>query len=186
MFIETIPNRGSPPAALLRESYRDREGRSQKRTLANLSKLPRDVVEGLRALLKGGVVIRTGPDGLAIERSLPHGHVATALEVGPIWQCCDRAFCYWIRSGSISSSLSAGLSGGGEVWWGTCMVLRIPRTAPTAIPISGRPTRESPETLDNVPRQLAQINPRCAFASGLRRRGSSRGIAPPAASPDSE
>src|ERR1700676_5208361 len=42
MFIETVPNRCSPPAVLLRESYRDEHGRSQKRTLANLSKLPRD------------------------------------------------------------------------------------------------------------------------------------------------
>jgi len=39
MFIETVPNRDSPPAVLLRESYRDEQGRSQKRTLANLSKL---------------------------------------------------------------------------------------------------------------------------------------------------
>jgi Transposase DDE domain len=79
MFIETIPNRGSPPAVLLRESYRDEAGRSQKRTLANLSKLPRDVVDGLKALLKGGVVVGTGPDELSIERSLPHGHVAAAI-----------------------------------------------------------------------------------------------------------
>jgi transposase len=79
MFIETIPNRGSPPAVLLRESYRDEQGRSQKRTLANLSKLPGDVVDGLKALLRGGTVIGTGPDELAIERSLPHGHVAAAL-----------------------------------------------------------------------------------------------------------
>ena len=79
MFIETIPNRGSPPAVLLRESYRDEAGRSQKRTLANLSKLPRAVVDGLKALLKGGSVLATGPDELAIERSLPHGHVAAAL-----------------------------------------------------------------------------------------------------------
>jgi hypothetical protein len=33
MFIETVPNRGSPPAVLLRESYRDEQGQSQKRTL---------------------------------------------------------------------------------------------------------------------------------------------------------
>jgi transposase len=79
MFIETIPNRGSPPAVLLRESYRDDEGRSQKRTLANLSKLPRDLIDGLKALLKGGTVIGTGPEELEIERSLPHGHVAAAL-----------------------------------------------------------------------------------------------------------
>jgi hypothetical protein len=79
MFIETVPNRGSPPAVLLRESYRDEQGRSQKRTLANLSKLPRDVIEALKALLKGGPVIDTGPGELEIERSLPHGHVAAVL-----------------------------------------------------------------------------------------------------------
>jgi transposase len=79
MFIETVPNRDSPPAVLLRESYRDEHGRAQKRTLANLSKLPGDVIEGLKALLKGGTVIGTGPGELEIERSLPHGHVAAVL-----------------------------------------------------------------------------------------------------------
>jgi hypothetical protein len=79
MFIETVPNRGSPPAVLLRESYRDERGRTQKRTLANLSKLPGDVVDGLRALLQGGTVIGTGPDELEVERALPHGHVAAVL-----------------------------------------------------------------------------------------------------------
>jgi transposase len=81
MFIETVPNRDSPPAVLLRESYRDDHGRAQKRTLANLSKLPRDVIDALKALLKGGTVIGTGPDELQIERSLPHGHVAAALSM---------------------------------------------------------------------------------------------------------
>jgi transposase len=79
MFIETVPNRNSPPAVLLRESYRDEQGRAQKRTLANLSKLPDDVVDALKALLKGGTVIGTGPGELEVERSLPHGHVAAAL-----------------------------------------------------------------------------------------------------------
>jgi hypothetical protein len=69
MFIETVPNRNSPPAVLLRESYRDDDGRSQKRTLANLSKLPRHVVDALKALLKGGTVIGSGPEELEIERS---------------------------------------------------------------------------------------------------------------------
>src|SRR5919108_5744341 len=77
MFVETVPNRNSPPAVLLRESYRDANGKSQKRTLANLSKLPAEVVAGLKALLAGGTVV--GQDGLKIERSLPHGHVAAAL-----------------------------------------------------------------------------------------------------------
>jgi Transposase DDE domain len=79
MFIESVPNRSSPPAILLRESYRDEQGRAQKRTLANLSKLPGDVVEGLKVLLKGGTVIGSGPDEMQVERSLPHGHVAAAL-----------------------------------------------------------------------------------------------------------
>src|SRR6202049_4267628 len=79
MFIETVPNRSSPPAVLLRESYRDEEGRAQKRTLANLSKLPSDVIAALKACLKGGTVIGTEPDDLEIERSLPHGHVAAGL-----------------------------------------------------------------------------------------------------------
>ena len=79
MFIETVPNRGSPPAVLLRESYRDEQGRSQKRTLANLSKLPRDLIDGLKALLKGGTVAGKGAGELEIERSLPHGHVAAVL-----------------------------------------------------------------------------------------------------------
>ena len=57
MFIETIPNRGSPPAVLLRQAYRDEHGRAQKRTLANLSKLPADVIAALKAFLKGGTVI---------------------------------------------------------------------------------------------------------------------------------
>jgi transposase len=77
MFIETVPNRDSPPAVLLRESYRDENGRAQKRTLANLSKLPPEVIDGLKALLKGGTVV--GSDDLEIERSLPHGHVAATL-----------------------------------------------------------------------------------------------------------
>jgi len=79
MFIESVPNRTSPPAVLLRESYRDEQGRAQKRTLANLSKLPGDVIDGLKALLRGGTVIGTGPDEMRIERSLPHGHVAAVL-----------------------------------------------------------------------------------------------------------
>src|ERR1051326_7200490 len=79
MFIETVPNRNLPPTVLLRESYRDVNGRSQKRTLANLSKLPAEVVAGLRALLAGGTVVGVGEDGLKVERSLPHGHVAAAL-----------------------------------------------------------------------------------------------------------
>jgi transposase len=79
MFIETIPNRTSPPAILLRESYR--EGKKvSKRTLANLSKLPRELIEAIGGLVKGGIVVgREGDGGLQVERSLPHGHVAAIM-----------------------------------------------------------------------------------------------------------
>lgn len=78
MFIETVPNRNSPPAILLRESWR--EGKKvHKRTVANLSKMPAHLIEGLRALLKGGTVVGVGEDGLQVARSLPHGHVAAGV-----------------------------------------------------------------------------------------------------------
>ena len=75
---ETVPNRGSPPAILLRESYRDGD-RIRKRTLLNLSDWPSERVEGLRGLLKGGVVVPAGQDAFTVERSLPHGAVAAVL-----------------------------------------------------------------------------------------------------------
>ena len=78
MYIESVPNRNSPPAVLLRESYRE-EGRVKKRTLANISCLPLDVIEGLKVLLKGGVAVPSADDVFTVERSLPHGHVAAAL-----------------------------------------------------------------------------------------------------------
>ncbi|MDN7184014.1 IS1634 family transposase [Caballeronia sp. SEWSISQ10-4 2] len=78
MYIEHVPNRNSPPAILLRESYRD--GKTvRKRTLANLSSLPAEVIEGLKALLRGGVAVPSLDDAFVIERSLPHGHVAAVL-----------------------------------------------------------------------------------------------------------
>jgi len=73
MHIDTIPNRNSRPAYLLRESVR--EGKHvRKRTLANLSSLPLEQIEAIRRILKGE---RLGPieDGLEVVRSLAHGHV---------------------------------------------------------------------------------------------------------------
>ncbi|RXG88704.1 hypothetical protein EAS61_28935 [Bradyrhizobium zhanjiangense] len=54
-------------------------GRPQKRTLANLSKLPWEVIEALKTLLKGGTLLGGEPRELSIERSLPRGHVAAVL-----------------------------------------------------------------------------------------------------------
>ena len=78
MYIESVPNRSSPPAVLLRESYRD-AGKVKKRTLANLTKWPPALVEGLRTLLKGGAAVARLDDAFDIVRSRPHGHVAATL-----------------------------------------------------------------------------------------------------------
>jgi transposase len=78
MYIEAVPNRNSPPAILLRESYRH-EGKVRKRTLCNLSDWSPAHIEGLRGVLKGGTVIPAEQDAFTVTRSLPHGHVAAAL-----------------------------------------------------------------------------------------------------------
>ena len=77
MHIDTIPNRNSRPAYLLRESVREGK-RVRKRTLANLSSLPIDQIEAIRRILKGE---RLGPveDGLEVVRSLAHGHVEAVM-----------------------------------------------------------------------------------------------------------
>ena len=78
MYIEAVANRNSPPAVLLRESYRE-DGKVRKRTLANLSCLSGDVIEGLKLLLRGGVAVTSAAEVFSVERSLPHGHVAAVL-----------------------------------------------------------------------------------------------------------
>ena len=78
MYIEAVPNRNSPPAILLRESYRD-AGKIKKRTIANLSDWPIELVEGLRTLLKGGKVAPADQEAVILRRALPHGHVAAVL-----------------------------------------------------------------------------------------------------------
>jgi hypothetical protein len=78
MYIEAVPNRNSPPAILLRESFRE-GGKVKKRTLLNLSNWPPALVAGLRALLKGGIVLAPSEQPFEIQRSWPHGAVAAAL-----------------------------------------------------------------------------------------------------------
>ena len=78
MYIESVPNRDSPPAILLRESYRE-DGKVKKRTLLNLSDWPPERIAGFKALLKGGTVLPSDREAISIVRSLPHGHVAAAL-----------------------------------------------------------------------------------------------------------
>ena len=79
MYIEVVPNRDSKPACiLLRESYRQ-DGKVRKRTLANLSKLPSQAVEGLRALFRGGTVVEDFSQSFEVIRSQPYGHIAAVL-----------------------------------------------------------------------------------------------------------
>ena len=80
MYVAKVPNRGSPPAILLRESYRE-DGKVKNRTLANLSRWPPDKVEALAAVLKGLPPKASLADRFEILRSLPHGHVAAVLGV---------------------------------------------------------------------------------------------------------
>jgi transposase len=79
MYITSVPNRNSPPAILLRESYRD-GNKVKNRTLSNLSDWPAERVEALRHVLKGGVAIGKLSDAFEIIRSRPHGHVSAVLD----------------------------------------------------------------------------------------------------------
>ena len=98
MYVARVPNRGSPPAVLLRESYRE-GGRVRTRTLANLSGWPEAKVDALARVLKGQQPAAALEGAFEVTRSLPHGHVAAVLgtlrELGleelidPVW-CRQR------------------------------------------------------------------------------------------------
>ena len=77
MYVETVPNRNSPPAILLREGWRE-NGKVKKRTLANLTKWPPQKIDALRRVLRNEPLIGR-EDAFDIQRSLPHGHVAAVL-----------------------------------------------------------------------------------------------------------
>ena len=77
MYVAVIPNRGSPPAILLRESYRE-AGKTKNRTLAKLSRWPTERIEQLRAVLRGDQLLPAA-EAVEIVRALPHGHVLAAL-----------------------------------------------------------------------------------------------------------
>ena len=79
MYVATVPNRHSPPAILLRESFRI-DGKVRNRTLANLSHWPPTQLDALRSVLKGATSLATPlPQAFNIVRSRPHGHVAAVL-----------------------------------------------------------------------------------------------------------
>src|SRR5216683_1987699 len=79
MYVASVPNRNSPPAILLRQSFRQ-GGKVNNRTLANLSDWPPAQIEALRQVLKGNTFVGPlPPDSFDIIRSLPHGHVAAVF-----------------------------------------------------------------------------------------------------------
>ena len=80
MHIHVVPNRGSPPTVLLRESYRE-GSKVRKRTLANLSSLSAAQIEAIRAALRGEALQPVAPT-FEITASRSHGQVqAVALSL---------------------------------------------------------------------------------------------------------
>lgn len=78
MYVARIPNRSSPPAVLLRESFRE-GGKVKNRTVANLSRWPAEKVEALERVLKGLPGKVELAEAFEISRTLPHGHVAAVV-----------------------------------------------------------------------------------------------------------
>jgi hypothetical protein len=78
MYIDLVPNRGSKPAILLRESVREGK-RIRKRTIANLSALTLDQAEAIRLALRGEGLAPAAGGSLECTRSASHGHVEAVL-----------------------------------------------------------------------------------------------------------
>ena len=77
MYVSEVPNRGSKPTTLIRESYRE-DGKVKNRTLANVTKLPPHAIDALRRALKGKTLVEPG-EAFNIESSVQHGHVDALL-----------------------------------------------------------------------------------------------------------
>ena len=79
MYIETVPNRHSPPAILLRQAWREGK-KTCKRTLANLSDWPLEKIDTFRRLLQDETLV-SPHDLFTTQSSLPHGHVEAILQM---------------------------------------------------------------------------------------------------------
>jgi len=77
MYVDTVPNRNSRPAILLREGWRE-GGKIHKRTLANLTNWPEQKVEALRRVLNNETLMGVD-DVFKIIDTRPHGHVEAVL-----------------------------------------------------------------------------------------------------------
>ena len=76
--VDTIPNRNSKPTILLRRAWREGK-RIRRETISNLTRMPPLIVDGIRAMLKGGIVYKDVNEAFPIKRTFPHGHVAAVL-----------------------------------------------------------------------------------------------------------
>ena len=77
MYIDVVPNKNSRPAVLLRESRR-LGNKTLKKTFANMTDWPKELVDTIRLALQGETMIPK--EGLfAIEHSIPHGHIEAVL-----------------------------------------------------------------------------------------------------------
>ena len=91
MYVERIPNRTSPPAILLRESYRQGD-KFKRRTLANLSDWPAAKIEALRRVLRDEAVVPADQQALTLVRSACRmatwqRHWACCASLGSIASC---------------------------------------------------------------------------------------------------
>src|SRR6202022_2397190 len=77
MYVETVPNRNSLPAILLRQGWRE-GSKTRKRPLANLSDWPPHKIETLRRLLRDETLV-SPQDLFRTQQTLPHGHVEAIL-----------------------------------------------------------------------------------------------------------
>ncbi|MCP4054626.1 MAG: IS1634 family transposase [Mesoflavibacter sp.] len=75
MYIESVPNRKSPPTLLLRESYREK-GVVKKRTIANLTKWPKKLIADMKSSLAGKTIE---------EQSEVQTNIINELESGPVF-----------------------------------------------------------------------------------------------------
>jgi len=73
-YVDKAGNVHRYESVLVRRSYRDGK-KVRHETLANLSKLPAEVITAIEATLKGQQLVPAGSE-FSIVRSLPHGHVA--------------------------------------------------------------------------------------------------------------
>ena len=127
MYIESVPNRNSPPAVLLRESYRD-HGKVHKRTLANLSHWPVELVEGLRILLRGGTAVSSAEEAFSHPAHPPSwSRGRSAGSAAPLWP--GKPHC-------LQALAPAGLGGGADC-----------RPYPAAVLEAGHLARSGADTL---------------------------------------